>query len=199
MSTATLTAPKTVAKTPQTPKMLHHAAYVTHDAAKTVDFYTRILGLELVSTVIDDRIPSTGDPFPYLHLFFKLGDGSLLAFFESTDLPPAAKSTHPAYDIFNHFALEVGSVDEVNRWAEHLNANGVNVVGPTDHGVIYSVYFYDPNGVRLEFTTNTGWKEHPDDAARDIADWVEQKKKAASAGSTAGLVKWIAERRANRH
>jgi catechol 2,3-dioxygenase-like lactoylglutathione lyase family enzyme len=199
MSTDTMTAPKAAAKVPQTPKMLHHAAYVTHDAAATVDFYTRILGLELVSTVIDDRIPSTGDPFPYLHLFFKLGDGSLLAFFESLDLPPAPKSPHPAYDIFNHFALEVGSVEEVDKWAAHLKANGVDIVGPTDHGVIYSVYFYDPNGVRLEFTTNTGWKEHPDQATKDISDWLDQKKKAAAAGNTTGLKKWIAERRTDRH
>jgi catechol 2,3-dioxygenase-like lactoylglutathione lyase family enzyme len=184
---------------PQTPKRLHHAAYVTHDAAKTVDFYTRILGLELISTVIDDRVPSTGDPFPYLHLFFKLGDGSMIAFFESLDLPPAPKPTHPAYDIFNHFALEVGSVEEVDRWASHLKAHGVDIVGPTDHGVIYSVYFHDPNGVRLEFTTNTAWKEHPDQAAQDIADWVEQKKQVAKAGNTAGLVKWITAKRAAKH
>lgn len=198
MATATMTAPKSATKTPQVPKMLHHAAWVTHDAAATVDFYTRILGLECVSTVIDDRIPSTGDPFPYLHLFFKLGDGSLIAFFKSIGLPPPAKSPHPAYDIFNHFALEVGSVEEVDRWATHLKAHGVDVVGPTDHGVIYSIYFYDPNGVRLEFTTNTGWAEHPDRAKKDVADWVAQTKQAAKSGNTAELIKWIHERRTKR-
>jgi catechol 2,3-dioxygenase-like lactoylglutathione lyase family enzyme len=200
MSSAKSSASKSATtKAPGLPKMLHHAAFVTHDTAATVDFYTRVLGLELVSTVIDDRIPSTGDPFPYLHLFFKLGDGSMIAFFESLDLPPAPKSPHPAYDIFNHFAFEVGSIAEVDRWAAHLMAHGVNCVGPTDHGVIYSVYFYDPNGVRLEFTVNTAWKEHPESAKKDIADWLDQKAKARKAGNTSELVKWIKERRANRH
>ena len=46
------------------PHMLHHTAYVTHDVAATCDFYTRVLRMKLVSSVIDDAIPSTGDPFP---------------------------------------------------------------------------------------------------------------------------------------
>ena len=78
------------------PRMLNHVAYVTHDAQATVDFYTGVLGMELVSTVIDDSIPSTGDPFPYFHLFFRMADGSTIAFFESPGLPPAA--AHSASD-----------------------------------------------------------------------------------------------------
>ena len=104
-----------------TPMMLNHAAWVTHDVAATYDFYTRIMGMEIASTVIDDAVPSTGDAFPYFHIFFKMGDGSTLAFFESPGLPPAAKSTHPAYDVFNHIALEVSSTrggDEVVRLAD---------------------------------------------------------------------------------
>jgi len=85
-----------------TPRMLNHLAYVTHDVAATADFYTRILGMELASTIFDDQVPSTGENFPYFHIFFRMADGSTIAFFECTDLPPAAKSTHPAYDTFNH-------------------------------------------------------------------------------------------------
>ena len=60
-----------------TPRMLNHAAYVTHDVAATADFYTRILGMELASTLFDDHVPSTGDDFPYFHIFFRMADGSL--------------------------------------------------------------------------------------------------------------------------
>ena len=137
-----------------TPRMLNHLAYVTHDVAATADFYTRILGMELASTIFDDQVPSTGENFPYFHIFFRMSDGSTIAFFECTDLPPAAKSTHPAYDTFNHVALQAENPEEIRRWKAWLEKNGVEVLGPIDHkGMIESIYFHDPNGIRLELTT----------------------------------------------
>jgi catechol 2,3-dioxygenase-like lactoylglutathione lyase family enzyme len=167
-----------------TPTMLNHAAWVTHDVAATYDFYTRVMGMEIASTVIDDRVPSTGDAFPYFHIFFKMKDGSTLAFFEAPGLPPPAKSTHPAYDIFTHIALEVSSAKDVEKWAEWLKQNGIDTVGPTDHGIIYSVYFYDPNGVRLEITTplDKDWNNHARDAQNDFDLWIGAKEKAKAEG-----------------
>src|SRR5689334_15588017 len=106
----------TVNKLGLAPTMLNHAAYVTHDAAGTVRFYTEVLGMEFASTIMGDHVPSTGDDFPYFHIFFRMGDGSTMAFFESPGLPAAAPATHPAYGVFNHMALQVDSVDEVKRW-----------------------------------------------------------------------------------
>ena len=71
------------------PQMLNHAAYVTHDVAATVEFYTRILGMELASTIMDDTIPSDRRSVSLLHIFFRMADGSTIAFFES---PGAAGS-----------------------------------------------------------------------------------------------------------
>lgn len=179
--------------------MLHHAGYVTQDAAKTVDFYSRILGMEFVSTVMDDKVPSTGEDFPYLHLFFQMPDGSTLAFFESPSLGPPAPPSHPAYDVFNHTALDASSPAEVDAWATRLRENGIDVLGPIDHGIIYSIYFHDPNGLRLEITTTTdpSWVDHAADARRDLADWVAAKKQAAAEGRevTAALLELIAERK----
>src|SRR5438067_3463000 len=107
-----------------TPRMLNHLAYVTHDVAATADFYTRILGMELASTIFDDHVPSTGEDFPYFHIFFRMADGSTIAFFECIDLPPPPKSTHPAYDTFNHVALQVASRKELRRWYDWLKQNG---------------------------------------------------------------------------
>ena len=95
---------------PTTPTMLrgmHHTGYVTQDSQATLDFYTKVIGLKYVCAGIDDKVPSTGDPYPYMHLFFMLGDGSTLAFFESIGLPPPAKSSHPGYDVFTHLASAV--------------------------------------------------------------------------------------------
>lgn len=167
------------------PTMLNHAAYVTHDAEATVRFYTKVMGMELASTILGDRIPSTGDAFPYFHLFFRMGDGSTMAFFESPGLPAAAQATHPAYDVFNHIAFQVDSVEEVKRWREWLGANGVDVIGPIEHeGLVLSIYFRDNNGYRLELTTplDKDWNRHTDKAYRDLENWLGVKEKARREG-----------------
>jgi len=182
------------------PLMLHHAAYVTHDVGATVDFYTRVLRMNLVSSVIDDAIPSTGDPFPYIHLFFELQDGSTIAFFESLDLPPAPPAAHPAYEIFNHLALDAGSVEAVDEWTRHLAAEGVEFIGPVEHGIIYSIYFRDPNDLRIELTANvtTDWKLHGEQAADDVAAWQQLKKQGKRDGPQERAIAWIKQRRLTR-
>lgn len=167
------------------PMMLNHLAYVTHDVAATADFYTRVMGMELASTIFDDRVPSTGENFPYFHIFFRMGDGSTIAFFECTDLPPAAKSTHPAYDTFNHVALQVASRQELRRWRDWLVECGVEVLGPVDHkGMIESIYFHDPNGIRLELTIplDPAWNRHTEQGYADLELWVGTKERAKREG-----------------
>ena len=168
-----------------TPRMLNHLAYVTHDVAATADFYIRILGMELASTIFDDQVPSTGENFPYFHIFFRMADGSTIAFFECTDLPPAAKATHPAYDTFNHVALQAENQEEIRQWHAWLEKNGVEVLGPVDHkGLIESIYFHDPNGIRLELTTplDAEWNRHTKQGYADLKLWVETKEKAKREG-----------------
>jgi catechol 2,3-dioxygenase-like lactoylglutathione lyase family enzyme len=168
-----------------TPMMLNHAAWVTHDVAATTDFYTRIMGMELASTVFDDRIPSTGDAIPYFHIFFRMGDGSTLAFFEAPGVPPASPPSHPAYDIFNHIALQAKDRAEVERWYEWLRSNDVEVIGPTDHkGMILSIYFHDPNGIRLEITTplDKEWNRHTEKGYADLKLWLDCKNEAKAQG-----------------
>jgi len=181
------------------PQKLHHAATAIADAARTADFYSRIMGMEMVHTVMDDRVPSTGQPFPYLHLFFQMADGSTIAFFESPSLPPRALPSHPGYDVFDHFAMEVASRDDVDRWARWLQANGVEIVGPTDHGIIYSIYFHDPDGHRLELTTNTDatWSHHARQARADLEAWEKAKSAAKASGNdaSAALIELIRMRK----
>lgn len=169
---------------PGRPAMLSHVAYVTHDTAATADFYTRLLGMELVNAVLDDAIPSTGEPIPYFHSFFRMEDGSTVAFFEAPELPPLAEPTHAAYDTFQHLALQVDSPATVDAWRTWLLANGVEVLGPVDHKIIYSIYFHDPSGIRLELTAPTApvWNDNATAAAASLADWVALKQRAADEG-----------------
>ena len=166
--------------------MLNHLAYVTPDAAATVNFYTRVLGLQFVLAVMDDTVPSTGEPFPYFHIFLRLGDGSNIAFFEAPGLPPRARTPHPAYEIFDHLALQVDSTEDVDAWHRRLVEEGLEVVGPVDHKVIYSIYFRDPvNDIRLEITTPTAsdWNDRPDEAEAALADWTAAKQRARDTGT----------------
>jgi catechol 2,3-dioxygenase-like lactoylglutathione lyase family enzyme len=168
-----------------TPRMLNHLAYVTHDVAATTGFYTRVLGMELASTIFDDRVPSTGEKFPYFHVFFRMADGSTIAFFECLDLPPPAKATHPAYDTFNHVALQAASRAELARWRKWLRKCGVEVLGPIDHkGLVESIYFHDPNGIRLELTVpvDKQWNRHTRQGYADLKLWVETKERAQREG-----------------
>jgi catechol 2,3-dioxygenase-like lactoylglutathione lyase family enzyme len=169
---------------PTKPSMLSHVAYITHDTAATVAFYTEVMGMELVNAVLDDQIPSTGDPVPYFHSFFRMGDGSTVAFFEAPELPPPAGSTHPAYDVFQHLALQVDTPEEVDRWHAWLVSKDVSVIGPVDHKIIYSVYFHDPNGLRLEVTSalDPTWNDQAEAAQVSLAEWQAAKAEAAASG-----------------
>ena len=181
--------------------MLNHVAYITHDTSATVEFYTTMLGMELVAAVMDDAIPSTGDPVPYFHSFFKMGDGSTIAFFEAPELPPPAEQTHPAYNIFQHIAMEVDMRETVDAWHAWLTSQGVAVVGPVDHKIIYSIYFYDPNGIRLELTTNLDptWKDQGEAARASLREWEEVKSTARATGrDMAGVLAELTRERSHR-
>jgi catechol 2,3-dioxygenase-like lactoylglutathione lyase family enzyme len=164
--------------------MLSHAAFISRDTSATADFYAGLLGMELVAAVLDDKIPSTGEPIPYFHSFFRMADGSTIAFFEAPELPPPSEDSHPAYATFRHFAMEVDSTERVDEWAEWLKLNGVDVLGPVDHGIIYSIYFRDPDGNRLEITTpiDPDWNNRPEAARDSLTEWEKVKAGARESG-----------------
>jgi catechol 2,3-dioxygenase-like lactoylglutathione lyase family enzyme len=169
---------------PGTPSNHHHLAYCTHDTQATIDFYTRVLGMPLVGAVVDDRIPSTGEPYPYLHTFFRMGDGACLAFFESPGVPKMPPAEHPAHKTFNHVALEVPTRHEVDRWYDWLKANGLEVLR-IDHGIIYSIYFFDPvNDIRLELTATLDptWNARSEEAQEVVEQWFANKRRAEAEG-----------------
>ena len=198
-STAVATQRPEELRSPLTPRMLNHAAWVTDDVEATADFYTRIMGMEIAATVLDDKVPSTGDAFPYFHIFFRMSDGSTMAFFEAPGLPPAATSTHPAYDIFNHFAMQADSPEELHQWREWLGQNDVEVLGPIDHGSILSIYFHDPNGLRLEIATplTSDWNRRVERGQADLAAWIAAKNRAREQGKdvSKSLIEFIRGRK----
>lgn len=164
-------------------EQLHHFAYRCRDAEETRHFYEDVLGLPLVHVIKADHVPSTGEYCPYVHIFFEMADGACLAFFDLGDdeLPLPSPNT-PAW--VNHIALRVGSEAELASAAQRLQAAGHEVLGVTDHHFVKSIYFFDPNGLRLELTTPVGDPAFLDTArreARSLCDeWTQAKRKGAA-------------------
>lgn len=107
-----------------------------------------------------------------VHLFYQLADGSSIAFFAIPGVPPEPESTVPKW--CRHFAMLVRDREELLAWKDRVASHGIEVMGPVDHGFCESIYFFDPNGVRLEFTRETQ-AFTPDDAVRAnnlVQDWV---------------------------
>jgi glyoxylase I family protein len=190
MSVATEAVPQAEQTGEYAPIRLNHLAYVTHDTAATVKFWTEVMQMPLVEAVMSERVPSTGDPFPYVHFFFRMQDGSTIAFFEAVGLPERPEPTHPAYLVFDHLALEVGTPAEVDEWRDRLVAHQVDIIGPVNHGIIYSVYFHDPNGIRLEITTPLAadWNDRPEVASGIVGAWLHAKREAEVSGRPADEV-----------
>jgi len=136
-------------------KMLHHVAYRCNDAQETADFYTKLLGLEYYAAISEEEVPSTGEKCPYMHIFFAMKDGSCVAFFEVPQSPPMQKDPNTP-DWVQHLALQVESREELLERKKILEDAGVDVIGPTNHGFCESIYFFDPNGHRMELTLHIG-------------------------------------------
>lgn len=135
-------------------KGLHHYAYKCQDPVKTRHFYETVLGLPLVHTIRATAVPSTGgEPEHYFHLFFRMKDGSCIAFFDLGDDEASLPSPNTGRWI-NHVAFEVADETELLAAKKRLEDEGIDVVGPLDHDFIRSIYFFDPNGIRMEFTYN---------------------------------------------
>jgi catechol 2,3-dioxygenase-like lactoylglutathione lyase family enzyme len=164
-------------------KGLHHFAYRCRDAEETRRFYEDMLGLPLVHVIQEDHVPSTGEHNPYTHIFFQMRDGSYVAFFDLGDnTAPEPSPNTPAW--VNHLALEVGSEAELLEAKRKIEAAGIKVLGVTDHRIIHSIYFFDPNGLRVELTTRIAddahMQEHAKVARQKLDGWTARKNRPAA-------------------
>ena len=133
---------------------IHHVAYRCRDAKQTVEWYQKHLGMDFVLAIAEDNVPSTGAPDPYMHVFLDAGQGNVLAFFELPNSPPMGRDANTP-EWVQHIAFKVASLDELMAAKARLEAGGVEVLGPTEHTIFKSIYFFDPNGHRLELAVDT--------------------------------------------
>ena len=114
-------------------RKLNHLAYRCRNAEETRHFYEDILGLPLAHVIREDHVPSTGEYCPYVHLFFKMADGSYIAFFDLGDGKASAPDPETPRWV-NHVALEIDSVGALLAYKRKLEGAGIEVIGPIDHG-----------------------------------------------------------------
>ena len=138
-------------------QQIHHVAYRCNSCKETVDWYKKVLNMDLTVAISEERVPSTKEYSPYMHIFLEAGS-NILAFFELPESPkmtlPICGPNTPAW--CQHIAFQVSSENELLQWKENIEKLGIDVVGVTNHGIIKSIYLFDPNGHRLELTCCTG-------------------------------------------
>ncbi|MDF2994409.1 MAG: glyoxalase/bleomycin resistance protein/dioxygenase superfamily protein [Xanthobacteraceae bacterium] len=127
----------------------HHHAFRCRDAEETRRFYEDLLGLRLAHVERGSGPREGGGVLHYVHLFFEMPDGNYLVFIDLGDGEGAAPSPNtPGW--VNHRAIEASSMAALAAAKKHLEAAGVEVTEPIDYHVCRSIYFTDPNGLRLE-------------------------------------------------
>ncbi len=170
-----------------------HLALVTDDMPATMEFYTRVLGMQLVHVRRVPFAPNRGQP-PYedlRHYFFNMGGDQLLAFFEYPK--DVAWTNRDHLGGMQHLAFNVER-EALDGLVAHVRSCGVEVAGPFALGDrFWSAYFYDPNGIRLELATSLA----PEDfgivgSARQTED--EARAELATLFDDAAEIdRWLAE------
>ena len=161
-------------------KGLHHNAYRCRDSEQTRAFYEDFLGLPLAGT-LEIKETKSGRKTETLHTFYRMGDGSYLAFFEA---PDRAFEFKPQHDYDLHIALEVDRAELERKFAEGRR-RGIETRGVSDHGFIDSIYFRDPNGYVIELTCKRAEHDRAMDPARNGARDKLDRWQAAKAGGRA--------------
>ena len=123
-----------------TARGLHHMALICSDVERTIQFYQGVLGFPLIELMENRDYPGSS------HLFFDLGNGNLLAFFDfpGLGLEPGVE----ALGGVQHIAISVYE-EQFEPLKQKLEENGIPYIGP-DRGAVDSLYFKDPDGIQIE-------------------------------------------------
>jgi len=130
--------------------------------------------------VVEIRQTKTGRETETLHTFYRMDDGSFLAFFEAPDMPFEFK---PQHDFDLHIALEVDP-QVLPAMFEEGKRRGIETRGVSDHGFIHSIYFRDPSGYVVELCARApGHDEAMDPSANHARQRLDAwNRRTAAAG-----------------
>ncbi len=126
---------------------INHLAMATKNMDETIKFWRDLLGMRLILGL--------GKP-GYRHYFFEISENDMIAFFEWPEVESIEPKDH-GYPVrgpfvFDHVSIGVSNKDELWRIKNLLEASGYWVSEIIDHGFIWSLYSFDPNGIAIEFS-----------------------------------------------
>jgi catechol 2,3-dioxygenase-like lactoylglutathione lyase family enzyme len=137
---------------------LHHLAISTGNMKAQIEFFSDVLGMELVALYWMHGVEGTW------HGFMRLNDNASVAFVYNDrirDTKPALGVSHAgnpgnptAPGVMQHLAFNVDTDEELLNMRDRIRSRGVNVIGPLDHGMCKSIYFAGPEGLALEIATS---------------------------------------------
>jgi glyoxylase I family protein len=125
---------------PSTARGVHHMALICSDVERTIQFYQGVLGFPLIELMENRDYPGSS------HLFFDIGHGNLLAFFDfpGLGLQPGVES----FGSVQHIAISVDPA-QFEPLKGRLEEHRIPYIGP-DRGAVNSLYFKDPDGIQIE-------------------------------------------------
>ena len=137
---------------------IHHLAISTADIKTQIEFFSDVLGMELVALYWMHGVEGAW------HGFLKANDSCYIAFVQLDaikDIPIQYGSTHAgsgalpsAPGTMQHVAFNVDSKADLLAMRDRIRDRGVNVVGEVEHGMCKSIYFAGPEGLTLEVATS---------------------------------------------
>ena len=139
------------------PNALHHVAIATADIKKQIEFFSDVLGMELIALYWMHGVEGA------FHGFMKLGDEAVAFVFkeEIKSVETVIGQTHAgnggapcAPGTMQHIAFNVDSMDDVLAMRDRIRSRGVPVLGPIDHGFCASIYFAGLENLTLEISTS---------------------------------------------
>jgi len=137
---------------------IHHLAINTADIKAQIEFFTDVLGAELVALFWMHGVEGAW------HGFCRLDDHCSMSFVElpaNHDIESTIGLTHAgtgagpsAPGTTQHLAFNVDTTEQLLAMRDRIRSKGVNVMGHIDHGMCQSIYFAGPEGLTLEVATS---------------------------------------------
>jgi catechol 2,3-dioxygenase-like lactoylglutathione lyase family enzyme len=154
---------------------VHHLAICTKDIKTQIEFFTQVVGAELVALYWMHGVDNT------FHGFLRLSDSSSIAFVQHPDIAkiqPVKGVSHAGWTagnvapgVMQHLALNVDTEADLLAIRDRVRAHGNWIMGPLDHGFCKSIYLAAPEGIMLEFSTSEG-------NAIDAEAWIDPEVQA---------------------
>jgi catechol 2,3-dioxygenase-like lactoylglutathione lyase family enzyme len=159
---------------------VHHLAISTANIKEQIEFFSDVLGMELVGLFPMHGVPGA------LHGFLEGSPQCLISFVQLpaiADIEIEFGKTHSgngaspsAPGSMQHLALKVDDDETLIAMRNRIRSRGMNVIGPIDHGMCRSIYFAGPESMTLEIATSS--------EALNPAAWIDPES-VAEAGISA--------------